>query len=356
MQYLMFLIALFVAATAVRADIQPGSQWEVKGEFKKDKDARKNLSGAACVFPVGHCLAVNDEKKYAQFFDIDGTTLLPGKLIRLLPKGTGDEIDAEGIAYQPPTNEDGQQKDNRLGHFYVTGSHGLSRHAATFDAAAFLLFRFPVDPKTGKPTFEFDDDEDAASQIKKTALLRDTLRAQPDLSPYAERRLDQCGVNIEGMAVLGTDMLFGLRAPSVKGNAYILRVALADLFKPSVPPGRMASLALGPGVGIRDLARVSNGVLTLGGRSLGEKPADGAPSECIEPKDIPRPAVWFWSGNDGDKPEFLGDLPGIDPEMKAETLLVLKEEEAPSKYRVLVLFDGEKNGKPMEFVISKTFR
>jgi hypothetical protein len=270
MRYLILLLALFVATTAVRADIRPGSnEWDVKGDFKKDKDARKNISGAACVFPAGHCLAVNDEKKYAQFFDIDGTKLRPAKLIRLLPKGMGGEIDAEGVAYQPP------KEDGRPGYFYVTGSHGLSRRAGTFNASAFLLFRFPVEPKTGKPTFEFNDEEDVAPQIERTAFLRDTLRAQQELSPYAERHLNQCGVNIEGMAILGADMLLGLRAPSVNGNAYILRVALDDLFKPSVPPGRISPLALGSGVGIRDLAKVSNGVLILGGRSLGEKPADG---------------------------------------------------------------------------------
>jgi hypothetical protein len=37
--------------------------------------------------------------------------------------------------------------------------------------------------------------------------------------------------------------------------------------------------------------------------------------------------------------------------MKAETLLVL--EESRSKYRVLLLFEGEKNGNPMEFIIFK---
>src|ERR1043166_6819627 len=61
-------------------------QWEISKPFEKNEEARMNLSGAACVPTTPKfksCLIANDEKKYAQFFSIDGTTLKPRKLIRL---------------------------------------------------------------------------------------------------------------------------------------------------------------------------------------------------------------------------------------------------------------------------------
>ena len=61
--------------------------WTVDPEFAKGRGARMNISGAACAptEPVFQfCLAVNDDKKYAQFFRIDGTRIVPDQLIRLL--------------------------------------------------------------------------------------------------------------------------------------------------------------------------------------------------------------------------------------------------------------------------------
>jgi len=349
MRGLVVLIAGLVAVSAALAEVtSSGHAWKVDPEFEKDKDARRAISGAACVSGTPHCLAVNDEKKYAQFFEIDGRRLRPGRLIRLLPDEINGvemkEIDAEGVHYATPATA------GAPGFYYVTGSHGLTRKAGTYSPSAFFLFRFPVDPATGQPSYPFNDDT-VAPQIQRTSLLRDTLRKQAEISLHVERQLNQCGVTVERLTVLGTNLLLGLRAPSVDGNAFVLRIALTDLFKDSAPQATTKALALGPGIGVRDLAAVSNGVLILGGRSLDSDPAAEGPPGCATQTMKPRPAVWFWSGRDADAPKALGALPGVDAAMKAESLLLL--EETTSHYRVLVLFDGAESGGPMEFIIGK---
>lgn len=349
MRGLTILLVVLASAAPGWAQVEAsGRSWLVKPDFEKDSDARKNISGAACVFPAAHCLAVNDEKKYAQFFDIGRSRLRPGQIIRLqhdrIDGEAMKEIDAEGAAYAPPATV------GAPAYMYVTGSHGLTRKHGEFNASAFHLFRFPVDSATGEPTFSFGYDL-VAPEIKPTTQLRETLRAQIELAPYIERRLDQCGVTIEGLAAIRGELMFGLRAPSVDSHAFILRVKETDLFKGAPPPGRLSSLRLGHGVGVRDLAAVSDGLLILAGRSLDSEPSSAGLPDCKSQTGVPAPGIWFWSGRDNEAATLLGNLPGVDPEMKAETLIVLEDQ--TTRFRVLVLFDGEKNGEPMEFVIRR---
>ncbi len=76
------------------------------------------------------------EKKYAQFFSIEGNVLVPRKLIRL--SDDDNDPDAEGVAYGK-------------GFFYVTGSHGRSRHGDEKNRSSYVVFRIAVDPQTGAP-------------------------------------------------------------------------------------------------------------------------------------------------------------------------------------------------------------
>ena len=75
--------------------------WTVDPEFAKGMGARMNISGGACAptEPLFQsCLAVNDDKKYAQFFRIDGTTIVPGQVIRLLGEDADHDPDTEAAA------------------------------------------------------------------------------------------------------------------------------------------------------------------------------------------------------------------------------------------------------------------
>src|SRR5262245_45880558 len=199
-----------------------GSPWSVSPAFAKDEKARKAISGAACA-PTSPavCLAVNDEKKYAQFFSLDRFKLVPGELIRLVPDKDGDfefdELDAEGAAY------DG-------GFFYVIGSHGAPRNAdKPIDPSRFYIHRFKVNPQTGKPEFSFSGD-DAASDIVRTNKLRGVGKTAGKIGPFAEKPLGENGANIEGIAVKDGKIFLGFRAPSIDENAFVMELDANAVF------------------------------------------------------------------------------------------------------------------------------
>lgn len=348
MRLILLVIAAALPAFVARADIvRSSAAWSTKPDFGKSADARAALSGAACVAATGHCLAVNDEKRYAQFFDIENNTIVPREIIRLVPDNVDgvdmDEIDAEGVAYAPTSSS------KQPSYFYIIGSHGLSRKGE-LQPSRFLFIRFPVDPSSGRPTFSFGDNG-PAPEISRTAQLRDAIKNAVELSAYAEQKLDRNGVTIEGVAIDHESALFGLRSPCVSTNAFFMRTPLKDLFTQVVPAVTTSKLALGDNVGVRDLAKVANGVLILSGRSDDDRGDQKFACGEQKPPSSPQPSIWFWSGKDEDRPEFLGPLPGVASTDSAETLLVLDENE--KMYRVLILFDGVENGAPVEFIINK---
>ncbi|QWW71379.1 DUF3616 domain-containing protein [Rhizobium sp. WYJ-E13] len=290
---------------------------------------------------------MNDEKKYAQFFDLNDHKLVPTKLIRLLPdKVDGvemDEIDAEGVAYLPGSEA------AATSYFCVTGSHGLSRSGVT-QPSRFFLLRFPVDPSTGLPTFEFGD-SDPGPEIERTAHLRQTIASAQTIGPFAEKKLDRNGVTIEGLAIKANEALFGLRSPCLDKKAFVMRVPIGELFGATTPSATVSEIKLEDNVGIRDLTAVDNGVLILAGRSDDDR-GDGT-FTCGEQRAPPKPvpSLWFWSGKNEDAAKPLGPLPGVQASDSAETAIVL--DETSTAYRVLILFDGVENGAPVEFLVDK---
>ena len=344
------LLLTFLLVTPALAEIERSkTKWKVKPDFEKGAAARESISGADCAPGGEWCLAANDEKNYAQFFKIGKNRLDPDKkgVIRHLPKKVDgrkmDEIDAEGVVFVSSGN------NNAPSYFYVTGSHGLSR-SGDFQPSRFTLFRFPVETQSGKPTFKFSDIK-VAPEVERTMLLAETIRSNPDLAPFADQKLDRNGVTIEGISEINGDMLFGLRSPCLAGHALILRVPSETLFQETAPPSTTDRIALGDNVGIRDLTRVKDGLLILAGRSDDRRGSEDF--TCGEQRKPPSPApsLWFWSGTSGDTAKPLGTLPGVDLNASAETLLVL--EETAAAFKVLVLFDGEKNGAPVEFLVVK---
>jgi hypothetical protein len=300
--------------------------WTVSGKFKKDEEARINISGAACAAkapPFDSCIVVNDQKKYAQFFSIDGTVINPGKVIRLLDKDAKGDPDAEGAAY-----------DN--GNFYITGSHGRSRHDPDdHNKSSYVVFRFPVDKTTGKPAFHVSDDDVVG--VEASRRLRDVIKDK--VGAFFDRPLDENGVNIEGIAVKDGRMYLGLRGPSDNGNAIIISVDADAVFAPDQDlNARAEKLHLGPATGIRDLATVSDGLLVLTGP--------------VNKQEV-TPSVRHWNP----KTAALGQpralkIPDLGTDAKAETLLVLRDVDG-EPWRVLVMFDGPENGAPTEYRIPR---
>lgn len=326
------LCSLVIAfADAGKADAQTKlepapTSWTVSEKFEKNKDARTNLSGAACTTrapPFTSCVIVNDEKKYAQFFAMDGTVIHPEKVIRLIADDQKGNPDAEGAAYD-------------AGYFYITGSHGRSRHhPKKKNKSSYIVFRFPVDAATGRPTFRVSEDEVVG--VESSRRIREVVKDM--VAAFYDKRLDQNGVNIEGIAVRDGRIYFGLRGPSDQGKAFVLSVdAKAAFSQDEDLRARADILRLGPRTGIRDLATVADGLLVLTGPVNEQEVA---------------PAVRHWDPNTG----LLGParellIPEVAKKGKAETLLILKDV-AGEPWRALVMFDGPKNGAPTEYFIPR---
>jgi hypothetical protein len=329
--------------------------YRVDGDFagKKPGKPAKDLSGVACMPPMPDgrrvCLFVNDESRHAQFAVLKDGTITPGETIDLVgdkpgdgvlgsppeancPAGEGEfgEFDGEGVAYAEP-------------YFYVVGSHGCGRRTGKFVLSSFLLARIRVDAE-GRPA---DNKGKALPQkrwseaVELTYRLSDSLRSAKVVGKFFGISLDEeNGLNVEGVAIDGTRLLAGLRAPSVGGRAFLVAADLQSLFAPGHEPSAHAldviPLALGDSIGIRDLASLPDGrLLVLAGpaqdqelpyRILIAEPHEGGAMEEI------------------DELEPVTDQKGRPA--KAEALAVLGNED--KELRVLVLFDGLQNGGPVE--------
>ncbi|WP_165936112.1 MULTISPECIES: DUF3616 domain-containing protein [unclassified Bradyrhizobium] len=303
---------------------KPASIFEKDSNDEPKKKPRTNLSGAACVPTTPKftsCLIANDEKKYAQFFSIEGNVLVPKDLIRL--SDDDDDPDAEGVAYDE-------------GFFYVTGSHGRSRRGDEKNLSSYTVFRIAVDPKTGVPKTK--PNAETVEGVEASPRLRKVLKKDDDVEAYFNEPLAKGGINIEGIAVRNGRMYFGLRGPSVKRRAYVVSVNADALFvkhddlKPTTTP-----LELGKDTGIRDLAAVRDGLLILAGPTREE--------------DVPY-TVWLWDGSsETAKPMATLDLSKVKQGAKAEILLPLEED--ATSIRVLIMFDGVENGGAVSFRIKR---
>jgi hypothetical protein len=327
---------LAATVSAVRADQPPkvapeAIAWKAAAIFEKDDtddkfrdQPRMNLSGAACVPTTPKftsCLIANDEKRYAQFFSIEGSVLIPRKLIRL--SDADKDPDAEGVAYAQ-------------GFFYVTGSHGRSRTTNKDNDTSYAVFRFAVDPATGIPKVE--PSEKKVEGIESTSRLRDALRDDDAIKASFNKPLADGGINIEGIAVKNGRMHFGLRGPSKDSHAFVLSVETDALFtRDGDLKRKVTSLKLGENTGIRDLAAVNDGILILAGPTRDEAVAY---------------SVWFWDGvGTTAKPLATLDLSAVASGAKAEILLPLEEDSA--SVRVLIMFDGVENGGATSFRIPR---
>jgi hypothetical protein len=305
--------------------------WKPASIFEKDdkddefKDQpRMNLSGAACVPTTPKftsCLIANDEKRYAQFFSIEGNVLVPRKLIRLSDEDK--DPDAEGVAYEK-------------GFFYVTGSHGRSRKSNKDNLSSYAVFRIAMDPQTGAPKTE--PNAKKVDGVESSSRLREVIEKSKDVGSKFNEPLAEGGVNVEGIAVRNDRMYFGLRGPSLNRQAFVLSVDAGALFTKNddLKPGA-TSLELGENTGIRDLAVVNNGILILAGPTRDE--------------DVPY-SVWLWDGSSkAAKPLATLDLSAVKKDAKAEILLPLEEDAA--NIHVLVMFDSVENGGAISFTIKR---
>jgi Protein of unknown function (DUF3616) len=318
-------VLLLVAGGALPAVAKDTDAWVVKGRlFGKYGDKSTDISGIACSTTVGFprsCLVIDDNLQSAQFVVVHHGKIVGGNLIRLISntyKGKPLELDGEGVAYAD-------------GYYYVMGSHGHPRDSNhkldPIRDADKIKARIAATSQIVRVAAHPD-----APEIMATGKLRAIIAANPVLSPFLDRRLENNGLTIEGVAVKGVRLLAGCRAPSLdNGRAAVLSVQLGALFGSDQADAKLYRLPLGDGRGVRDLTAYGNGFIILAGPATG----DGAY------------AVYWWDGASENTRLLreLADVIGGDGKRKPEALLPL--DESPSRLQVLILFDGEKQGAPV---------
>ncbi len=302
--------------------IPSDAEWVVQPSFGQGNEGRDNVSGLTCkTLPPGrNCLVVNDGAKFAQTFVVSGTQIKPGPIVGFatnsIPANTIGTPTAEGAAH-----------DGRF--FYVVTSRGKTQPGDT--DTSFLVMRFELN-NAGEPipipTLGGNVPIQVSTRIR-TALT--TGIPIPQLIPALE--IDRNNAHIEGIAVKDGVIHLGFRAPATAGKAFLVRVPVTALFpgagtlNPSV-----TTLTLGADIAIRDLAVVSDGLLILGGRA----------------RSVPgRATLFHWNDTTG-MLKTLGVL-SIPVDKNPEGLLLLQED--PEFIRVLVMYDGETNGAPLEYFI-----
>ena len=308
--------------------------WEVEGKLigkisKKTGKVKKSedVSGIACTKQKGFprtCLIIDDNLQDAQFVEVKDGKLVVGDSVNLIKNKFGDErleLDGEGVAFSQ-------------GFFYVIGSHGHPRDSDE-----------KLDPVKNRD--EINARIAANSQIVRirvrdgadakpepTSTLRKIITGETTLKGFADRRLEENGVTIEGIAIKDDKTLFaGFRGPVLKGDegksrAVVLSVPLDALFDGGDAQHRVFRLPLGPARGVRDLVTYEDGILILAG-----------PGAC----QCGTYAIYSWDGA-SENVTLLSELEQFDPARKPEGLLPLDRN--GKKLRVLILFDGDEEGKP----------
>lgn len=371
--FLAWAAAVLLFATSAAAQPQGAipvvASWAIS-PLIGDKEEAASLSGLACSRHDGtarDCLLVNDEKRYARLVTLKERTIALGPKLALLPAAEEDGT---------KNNEaDAEAADFDSGFYYVIGSHARSRKAGQVQPSRSFVYRFPIDPATGRPGFKQEGDK-PAKEIERSDRLRALIAETAPFNEYLLRSVDAHDPNIEGLAVRGGRLYAGFRAPSLYGEAMILSVPIDALFddeedkdkdkdkdkgketaRDKVPaklkeaskgkdtgknkskgPVVVARIKVGLGQGIRDLAKVKDGFLILTGP---------------EAKTNGKAEVFFWDGR-STEPALLGQLAGPAIDAKPEALLVLEEE--ADRFRVLVISDGVKGGAPAEYRLPRPRR
>lgn len=340
-------VALVLSAVvALQPGAAPGQNervWHVEkklvGEDIKKSTKIKNvkkstdISGIACTSDTGFprsCLVIDDNLRSAQFVKVKNGEIVAGSTIRLIDDE--HELDGEGVAYGN-------------GFFYVLGSHGHprdrrgelhpGRNAAEIRAkiaASSQLIRIRVDSVSGQPPT-------ATPELARTSKLKEIIR-ESALAPFVDRRLEDNGVTIEGVAIHGNRLFAGFRGPLVNNRAVILSVSLGALFEAQPPDAELHLLTVGPGRGVRDLARFADGLLVLAGPMADNNDAGYA--------------IYWWD-RVNDTPSLLKVLPTYPDEdgneLKPEAILPL--DQTSTNLRLLLMFDGAKEGGPRAIEVAK---
>ncbi len=198
-----------------------------------------------------------------------------------------NEADIEGLA------SDGD-------YLWLTGSHSLKRKqprpgdgvkkthkrlsSVSADGNRYLLARIPVVKQAGE--YALVKKSTRKGQVRTAAMLRSDehgneltalLKADEHFGPFLSIPGKDNGFDIEGIAVVGSHLLLGLRGPVLRGWAAIIEVAVVDdtergwlRLAPVSDDGKMMRkhfLNL-DGLGVRDLCVQGKDLLILAGPTM----------------------------------------------------------------------------------------
>ena len=281
------LLVMLLVTSKISAQI---TELDVIGKIEGGKD----VSAISCIKDK-LCLLASDETNFLQAFKIVGSNLeVIGKKIDLGKFKKENDIEA--------LTHDGK-------YFYAVGSHGLSRKSGKYQESRYNLFKILLNKR--------------AEVIEISTLpLAPILRGHEKLGKYYKRRLQNNGINIEGMAYHRGRLYFGFRAPLILGNAQILSLKLDDF---SLSSSNLYSLDM-QGQGIRSLEFFNNKLYGILGASL---PSDFQTSNLVLIDLIYGKTIYNSVPHDY---------------LKLEGLEVLGEDE------MFFVYDSVENGKP---IISK---
>lgn len=312
-----------------------GEPLPVTAEFSFDEKTRRAASGIECSKGAGldrRCIVVFDEGKKAQFATLSTSGLHAANVTPDLI-ASGDELDAEAAA------NDGV-------YTYVVGSHSVKRNSCKPNPASHHLIRFKT---------EWTQDASGAQhaevkELQVTDKLWGLLKAKPELSDFVGGCLgDQQsptapapGINIEGMAARGGRLYFGFRSPSVNGAVPVYSVDADSLFGDGVLSPEIVKLEVSANLGIRDMTTGESAILLLVGPDDRE-PATSPKWYIAEWRDQSSAAIRRLAELDLDGLKFTSCF----KELKPEAITIL--DEAPHRYKVVVLSDGVCDGGPLVF-------
>jgi hypothetical protein len=334
-----------MVAGIVSASSQESKPWKVQrdllGELKKGKyKVSEDVSGLACNradYPKV-CIIADDETQGSQIVILRDGELTAGDFIPLISntfKNDPLELDAEGVTFAD-------------GAFYVIGSHGRPRHEegkpddkniaraeATRQVFRIALPPDAIDMTTGKIK--------VAPKITGSSALAGIIKAQPKLTEWFDKALEDNGLTVEGIAAKDGKLYMGMRGPVLSdGKAIILEVPIPMVFEGQQGEVRLHELDLakdtqGNPRGVRDLVPHMDSFLILAGPV--NDPEDDDKYDIREGDYT----VLSWSGSEA---PLVGrfHLMGYGKKVKPEAILPL--EAKAGSFRALVLFDGPNNGKP----------
>jgi hypothetical protein len=279
-------------------------------------------------------------------------------LLNLPLKDPEAEIDIEGVAFAPES-----------GYLWLTGSHSLKRKkpevdrtaeknikrlsTVTADGNRFTLARIPLvrQPDGDVLARKVDADARTAALLRGDETGNDLtteIAADDQLRDFLRIPGKDNGFDIEGLVVIGSRLLLGLRGPVLRGWAVLLEI------EPELSAGSTDTLVLkkiGPngrryrkhflalnGLGIRDLCMQGDDLLILAGPTM----------------DLDGPVTVFrWRGGftaDGesvifaDQLESVLDIPFGQGDDHAEGMCLFQSGEA-TEPSLLVVYDSAAQGR-----------